>query len=142
MWKSGASSQTSQISESNERYFKVQMKAWTNFDPIDKTLAEIALAIEQGNGFLTKIEVVEAVDSLGSVNDEEVREGFANVLAVRRLLAAIDNLPMKLKEELRSALEKSKDITVDTSVPKKGSVSSFESFEQAQPRVEDTASRR
>jgi hypothetical protein len=122
MWTSGGSSQISQISEAKDRYFKVQMKAWTNFDPMDKTLPEIAAAIERGDGFLTAIEVVEAVDSLGSVNDEEVRDGFANVLAVRRLLAAIDNLPMKLKEELRSALEKGKNITVDSSVPKKGSV--------------------
>jgi hypothetical protein len=142
MWKSNASSQTTQISETKERYFKVQMKAWTNFDPMDTTLAEIAAAIEQGNGFLTAIEVVEAVDSLGSVNDEEVRDGFANLLAVRRLLSAIDNLPIKLKEELRSALEKGTNITVDNSVPKKGSVTSVEDFGRAQPRVEDSARHR
>lgn len=142
MWKAGAPPQPSQIPEARERYFKVQMRAWTNFDPMDKTLADIAEAIEQGNGFLTVVEVLEAVDNLGSVNDEEVRDGFANILAAKRLLGAVDNLPTKLKEELRSALEKTKDVSIDSSVSKKGVVSSVEDFGRAQHRVEDAASRR
>ncbi len=142
MWKSGVSSPSSQISEAKEHYFKVQMKAWTSFDPMDKTLAEIAQAIEQGEGFLTAVEVLEAVDNLGAVNDEEVRDGFANILAAKRLLSAVDNLPMKLKEELRSALEKPKDIKVDTGASKKGVVASVEDFGRAQHRIEDASARR
>ena len=142
MWKTGTSPQSSEIPETRERYFKVQMKAWTNFDPMDKTLADIAGAIEQGNGFLTVVEVLEAVDNLGSVNDEEVRDGFANILAAKRLLGAVDNLPTKLKEELRSALDKGRDVNIDSRVSKKGVVSSVEDFGRAQYRVEDAANRR
>jgi hypothetical protein len=56
-----------------------------------------------------------------------------NRIPENHLLAAIDNLPIQLKEGLRSALEKDKEITVAINVPKKGRVTSFESFERAQP---------
>lgn len=67
---------------------------------------------------------------------------FANTLAAKRLLSAVGNLPTKLKDELRSALEKGKDINADASLSKKRVVSSLEDIGRAQVRVEDTASRR
>src|SRR5215831_6422058 len=103
MWKTSVVAQPSQISEPKQSYFKVQMRAWTNFDPINKSLAEIAELMEQGNGFLTMVEVLEVEDSLASLPDEEVKNAFQNILAAERLLGAVNNLPAKLKEELRSA---------------------------------------
>jgi hypothetical protein len=94
----------SSTSEQGEKYFSFQIKGWTNFDPLDKTLARIADSIEQGGGFLTLMEVVKVEDNLASIGDEEVRECFANILAAKRLLHNVHGLPKKLIEELRSAL--------------------------------------
>jgi hypothetical protein len=90
--------------EQGERYFNFQIKGWTNFDPMDKTLARIADSIEQGGGFLTLMEVVKIEDTLDSIGDEEVRECFANILAAKRLLQNVHGLPKQLIEELRVAL--------------------------------------
>ena len=46
------------------RYFKVQIRVWTDFDPMDKKLPEIAEAIERGGGLLTAIEVLQVEDDL------------------------------------------------------------------------------
>ena len=43
--------------EQSGKYSKFQIKGWVNFDATDKTLAEIAEGIEQGDGFLTLMEV-------------------------------------------------------------------------------------
>jgi hypothetical protein len=91
-------------SEQNEKYFSFQIKGWTNFDPMDKTLARIADGIEQGGGCLTLMEVVKIEDNLASIGDEEVREWFANILAAKRLLQNVHGLSKKLIEDLRSAL--------------------------------------
>jgi hypothetical protein len=91
-------------SEQDEKYFSFQIKGWTNFDPMDKTLARIADGMEQGGGFLTLMEVVKVEDDLASIGDEEVRECFANILAAKRLLQNVHGLPKKLMEDLRSAL--------------------------------------
>jgi hypothetical protein len=139
MWKSSVVAQPSQISEPKQRYFKVQMRAWTNFDPINKSLAEIAELIEKGNGFLTMVEVLEVENSLESVPDEEVRNAFANILAAKRLIAAVNNLPAKLKEELRSALDKSTDAEVGADLAKKRAVSSAVDLGRPQLRVEDAS---
>ena len=45
--------------EHKEKYFSFHIKGWTNFDPINETLARIAEGIEQGNGCLTLLEVRE-----------------------------------------------------------------------------------
>jgi hypothetical protein len=86
------------------RYFKVQIRAWTDFDPMDKKLPEITEAIERGGGVLTAIEVLEVEDDVAAISDNEVKEGFQNILAARRVLRSIGELPKCLVEDLRSAL--------------------------------------
>src|SRR5207249_9436907 len=55
------------------RYFKVQIRAWTDFDPMDKKLPEITEAIERGGGLLMEIEsqgAVEYVAASGCIGEE------------------------------------------------------------------------
>ena len=94
-----------QTPEPNEKYFSFQIKGWTTFNPMDKSIAKIAEAIEQGGGFLTLVEVLKVEDNLACIGDEEVRECFANILAAKRLVRNIHELPQKLIEDLRSALK-------------------------------------
>jgi hypothetical protein len=140
MWKSSVVPQSSQT-EPKERYFKVQMKAWTNFDPMEKTLAEIAQAMEQGNGFLSVMEVLEVVDSLASIEDDDIRNGFKNILAVKRVVRAVSNLPPKLKEELRSALQKEADVEQSRHVVPKKAVGSAVEELGSDRRLKDTTLR-
>ncbi len=81
---------------------------------MDKTLAGIAEGIEQGGGFLTLIEVLKAEEDLAAINDDEVRECFANILAAQRLVRNVHELPKRLIVELRSALKVEEEV-----VPKK-----------------------
>jgi len=97
--------QTDQSREQSEKYFSFQIKGWANFDPVNETLARVAEGIEQGNGFLTLIEVLRVEDEVASIEDEEVRECFENLLAARRLIQNVNELPAKVKEELRAALQ-------------------------------------
>ena len=106
--------QTDQSDEQSEKYFSFQIKGWTNFDPMNKTLAKVAEGIEQGNGFLTLVELLRVEDEVASIDDEEVRECFENLLAAKRLIQNVNELPAKVKEELRAALE-----TKEGVVPKK-----------------------
>jgi hypothetical protein len=106
--------QTDQSHEQSEKYFSFQIKGWANFDPVNETLARVAEGIEQGNGFLTLIEVLRVEDEVASIEDEEVRECFENLLAARRLIQNVNELPAKVKEELRVALQTKEEI-----VPKK-----------------------
>src|SRR6202048_5603036 len=94
----------SQIDEPKEKYFSFQIKGWTNFDPMDQTLARLAEGIDQGNGFLTLVEVLTVQDNVASIHDEEVRTCFENLLAAKRLIRNFNELPAKVKEELRAAL--------------------------------------
>ena len=87
------------------KYFKIQVRGWTDFDPLDKKLPEIADAIEQGGGFLTAVEVLDVKDDLSAINDNVVRQGFENILAARRVLRSIGELPTSLVEDLRAALK-------------------------------------
>ncbi len=96
--------QTNQNHEAKDRYFSFQIKGWTNFDPMDKTLARLAEGIDQGNGFLTLVEVLTVEDDVASIQDEEVRTCFENLLAAKRLIRNFNELPAKIKEELRAAL--------------------------------------
>lgn len=105
---------TNQIDEHKEKYFSFQIRGWTNFDPMDKTLDRIAESIENGDGFLTLMEVLKVDDELASIDDEEARECFANMLAAKRLVRNVQQLPKKLIEELRSALKTEGEV-----VPKK-----------------------
>jgi len=100
-----SASQTSQTDEHKDKYFSFQIKAWTNFDPMDKSLVKIAEAIEQGGGFLTLVEVLKVEDDLACIGDEEAKECFANILAARRLVRNIHELPKTLLEDLRQALK-------------------------------------
>jgi hypothetical protein len=106
--------QTDQSYEQSEKYFSFQIKGWTNFDPLNKTLAKVAEGIEQGNGFLTLVELLRVEDKVASIDDEEVRECFENLLAAKRLIQNVNELPAKVKEELRAALETKEEV-----VPKK-----------------------
>ncbi len=103
-----------QTSEPSEKYFSFQIQGWTNFNPMDKTLAKIAEGIEQGGGFLSLVEVLQVEDDLASIGDEEVRECFQNILAAKRLIRNVHELPKMLIEELRSALKTEEEV-----VPKK-----------------------
>src|SRR5260370_9990970 len=86
------------------KYFKIQVRGWTDFDPLDKKLAEIADAIERGGGFLTAIEVLDTKDDLSAISDKLVREGFQNILAVGRVLGGIGETPTSLAEDLPAPL--------------------------------------
>jgi hypothetical protein len=93
-----------------EKYFKLQINAWTNFDPMDKNLLEIALAIEQGSGLVMATKVLRIEHDLPSIGDEEVMESFENILAAKRVLQHVQELPKKLIEDLRSAINSEKEI--------------------------------
>ena len=101
---------TNQSFEQNEKYFSFQIKGWTNFDPIDKTLAKVAEGIEHGNGFLTLVEVLRVEEKVTSIDDEEAKECFENLLAAKRLIQNVNELPAKVKEELRAALKSEEEV--------------------------------
>jgi hypothetical protein len=113
MWQSVPSTKP-QTDEQSEKYFNFQIRGWTNFDPIDKTLAKVAEGIEQGGGFLTRIEVLSVENDIAAISDEEAEEFFANIIAAKRLVRNIHELPKKLIEEIRSALKAEEEV-----VPKK-----------------------
>ncbi len=96
---------TNQSAEPREKYFSFQIKGWTNFDPMDKTLAKVAERIERGDGFLTLVEVLRIEDDVNSIGDEEAKECFENLLAARRLIHNVNDLPEKVREELRAVLK-------------------------------------
>jgi hypothetical protein len=101
---------TNQSSEQNEKYFSFQVKGWTNFDPVDKKLAEVAEGIEEGNGVLTLVEVLRVEEKVTSIDDEDAKECFENLLATKRLIQNVNELPAKLKEELRAALKSEEEV--------------------------------
>jgi hypothetical protein len=97
--------QTNQSNQPSEKYFSFQIRGWTNFDPMQKTLSRIAEEIEDGSGFLTHVQVLRTEDNLTAIDDEEVRECFENVLAAKRLIQNAHELPKRLFDELRSVLQ-------------------------------------
>ena len=101
---------TDQNSEHTAKYFTFQIRGWTNFDPMDKALATIAERIERGDGFLTLVEVLRVENEIAAIDDEEVRECFENLHAAKRLIQNVNELPAKLKEELRAALKTEEEI--------------------------------
>jgi len=102
--------QNSGTADQRGSYFKVQIRAWTDFDPVDKKLPEITEAIEHGGGVLTAIEVLEVEDDVAAISDNEVKEGFQNILAARRVLRSIGELPKSLVGDLRSALNAPEEV--------------------------------
>jgi hypothetical protein len=129
-------SSTGKTDEHKEKYFSFQIKGWTNFDPMDKTIAKIAENIEQGSGFLTLVEVLKTENDLACIGDEEVRECFANILAAKRLVRTVHELPPNLIEELRTALK-----TEESAAPKK-SVASVANLPVRNLQVDDEAGSR
>jgi hypothetical protein len=108
--------QENQTYGQGEKYTNFQIRGWTNFDPTDKTLTEIAEGVEKGGGFLTLIEVLRVEEDLASIGDEEVRECFENIIAAKRLLQNVHELPKKLIEELRSALKTEENVIPEKTV--------------------------
>ena len=104
------SPEKSQTDEHKEKYFSFQIKGWTKFDPMDKTLARIAESIARGGGFLTLVEVLKIENDLACIGDEEVRECFANILAAERLVRTVHELPKNLIEDLRLALKTEEEV--------------------------------
>jgi hypothetical protein len=99
------------------KYYKFQIKGWVNFDPTGKALGEIAKGIEEeGEGFLTLVDVVKVEDDVAKIGDEEAREYFENILAARRVLRNVEDLPRKLAEELRSAMNIEAGVTTERKV--------------------------
>ena len=110
MFQTGKGPQNSETPAQRGKYFKFQLSGWTDFDPMDKELSEITDAIAQGSGLLSVIEVVEVEDDLAAIKDMEVREGFQNILAARRILRSLGDLPKNVVEELRSALRVQEEV--------------------------------
>ena len=94
------------IQESSQlrRYYRVQIRAWTGFDPSRMELAEIAAEIDRGTAFLTAIEVSKVADDLNGIDDPEVRKSFENIVAAERILENVANLPKALRDRLAAAL--------------------------------------
>ena len=100
---------TNQSSEI-ERYFSFHIKGWTNFDPMNTTLAQVAERIERGDGFLTLVEVLKVEEKVTSIDDEEAKKWFENLLAAKRLIQNVNELPAKVREELRAALKGEEEV--------------------------------
>jgi hypothetical protein len=94
----------SQQTSANQRYYKIQIKAWTAFDPSTMDLKQITEHVDRGQGALTAIEVTKVVDSLSAVDDLEVRERFETLEAVQRVLENVDAIPKALVEKLLEQL--------------------------------------
>lgn len=109
MPEAAKTSQTNEVPAQPAKYYRMQIRGWTDFDPIDKKFSDIAGAIERGGGFLTAVEVLEVRDDLSAITDNVVRDGFQNILAVRRVLQSVNQLPVGLVEELRAALNSEKE---------------------------------
>jgi hypothetical protein len=90
--------------EKTDRYYKLQVRAWTNMDPSDLTLSQLAESVEAGKGVLTAIEIVKVADEVTAIDDPEVRETFENIRAAERVLQNAKALPTPLREKLQSAL--------------------------------------
>jgi hypothetical protein len=97
--------QKGQTDEHKETYYSFQIKGWVSFDPMGQTLAKIAEKIDRGDGYITMVEILKTENDLAGLGDEEVKECFANILAAKRLLKTVHELPKDLVEKLRSALK-------------------------------------
>ena len=87
-----------------ESYFKLQVKAWTRFDPSKADLIDIARAVEEGTAFVSAIEVSRIAAGINEVDDPDVREQFETLAAAERLLRRVEELPEALRDKLRNAL--------------------------------------
>jgi len=102
---------TKNVDESSlpRRYYRVQIRAWTGFDPSRMELAEIAERIDRGTAFLTAIEVSKVSDDVNGIDDPEVRRSFENIIAAERTLQNLADLPKALRDRLSVALAADKN---------------------------------
>ena len=91
-------------SAETDRYYKVQIKAWTKFDPTNAELMEIAQAVERGAALLTSIEVTRVANDVKDIDDPDVREQFEIVAAAERLVHKVEDLPKSLRDKLKEVL--------------------------------------
>jgi len=91
-------------SQTDRRFYKVQIKGWVDFDPTDRALSDIVQAIEKGSGVVTAMEVTKVANAMSEIPDPEVRERFTDIAAVNRVVDNFGALPSLLKEKLQRAL--------------------------------------
>ena len=108
-------SETLKVARTNEnsemeKYFSFHIKGWTNFDPMNTTLAQVAERIERGDGFLTLVEVLKVEENVTMIDDAEAKKWFENLVAAKRLIQNANELPAKLREELRAALKSEEEV--------------------------------
>ena len=87
-----------------QKYYKIQVKAWTAFDPADMELGEIAARIQLGSGVITAIEVTRVANELGSIDDESVRNQFQMLIAIEQIIQNAAGLPPSIRNRLIEAL--------------------------------------
>ncbi len=92
---------------SPDTYFKLQVRAWTRFDPSKAELIDIARAVEAGTAFVSAIEVSQIAAGINDVDDPDVREQFETLAAAERILRSFEQLPAAVRDKLRSALTNS-----------------------------------
>ena len=93
------------LSARDGRFFKVQIKGWLDFDPTGREFKDIAQAVENGSALVSVVEVTQVANGLEEINDPEVRERFADIIAVNRILQNLVELPSSLKNKLHRALK-------------------------------------
>ena len=89
---------------SPDTFFKLQIRAWTRFDPRKAELIDIARAVEAGTAFVSAIEVSRVAVGINDVDDPDVREQFETVAAAERILRRVEELPEPVRDKLRMAL--------------------------------------
>jgi hypothetical protein len=97
-----ASAPTTAISPNT--FFKLQIRAWTRFDPRKAELIDIARAVDAGTAFVSAIEVSRVAVGINEVDDPDVREQFETVAAAERILRRVEELPEPVRDKLRIAL--------------------------------------
>jgi len=88
----------------SDTYFKLQVRAWTRFDPSKAELIDIARAVEAGTAIVSAIEVARVAAGINEVDDPDVREQFETLAAAERILRRVEELPGAVREKLRIAL--------------------------------------
>ncbi|MBV9609409.1 MAG: hypothetical protein JO187_07610, partial [Acidobacteria bacterium] len=76
-----------------QKYYKIQVKAWTAFDPTEMELGEIAARIQLGSGVLTAVEVTRVANDLEAIDDESVRNQFQMLMAIEQIIQNAAGLP-------------------------------------------------
>ena len=117
-----------------DKYFSFHIKGWTNFDPMNTTLAQVAERIERGDGFLTLVEVLRVEENVALIDDEEPKKWFENLLAAKRLIQNVNELPARVRDELRAAL-KGEEETVPNKIVTLGPAPAASVTEEAATRI-------